>query len=117
MSGPGLTEVDLYDYKKMCEGKWGPQWSAIRKLVAEVKALRRDLMETKPAGLIRNNDLDSVETTTKSRSSKFWSRSRLPIQQRGGVWVISSTPSSTRRLSPRQLHSPTTVVLTSSPWR
>jgi excisionase family DNA binding protein len=55
-----LSEADLYDYTQMCAGKYGPQWTAIRKLVQEVRTLRRDLLATKPAGSIRNNDLDAV---------------------------------------------------------
>jgi len=56
----GLTEADLYDYMQMCAGKYGPHWTAIRKLVQEVRSLRRELLDTKPAGTIHNNDLDAV---------------------------------------------------------
>lgn len=55
-----LTEADLYEYAQMCSGKYGPQWTAIRKLIQEVRSLRRDLMETKPAGTIRHAELDAV---------------------------------------------------------
>ena len=60
MATKGLTEADIYGYLSMCSGKYGPQWTAIRKLVAEVRGLRQDLLATKPAGVIRNNDLDAV---------------------------------------------------------
>ena len=59
-----MTEADLYDYTQMCSGKYGPQWTAIRKLVQEVRNLRRDLLATKPAGTIHNNDLDAVLLTS-----------------------------------------------------
>jgi len=55
-----LTEADLYEYRNMCAGRYGPQWTAIRKLLDEVRKLKRDLLATKPAGVIRNEEIDSV---------------------------------------------------------
>ena len=60
MAAPAPTEADLHDFKQMCAGKFGLQWTAIRKLVDEVKHARRDLLATRPAGTIRNDDLDNV---------------------------------------------------------
>lgn len=34
-----LTQADLYEYRNMCAGKYGPQWTAIRKLLDEVRRL------------------------------------------------------------------------------
>lgn len=55
-----LTEADLYEYRQMVAGKYGPHYTAIRKLVGEVQRLKRDLLATKPAGVIRNEEVDSV---------------------------------------------------------
>jgi excisionase family DNA binding protein len=55
-----LTQADLNEYRNMCAGKYGPQWTAIRKLLDEVRRLTRDLLATKPAGVIRNEEIDSV---------------------------------------------------------
>jgi excisionase family DNA binding protein len=55
-----ITEADLYEYRNMCAGRYGPQWTAIRKLLDEVRRLKRDLLATKPAGVIRNEEVDSV---------------------------------------------------------
>jgi len=52
-----ITEADLYEYRNMCVGRYGPQWTAIRKLLDEVRRLTRDLLATKPAGVIRNEEI------------------------------------------------------------
>ncbi len=60
MAAKSLTEADLYEFLHVCSGKYGPQWTAKRRLVAEVRRLRHNLMATKPTGVIRNRDLDSA---------------------------------------------------------
>jgi excisionase family DNA binding protein len=69
-----LTQADLYEYRNMCAGEYGPQWTAIRKLLDEVRRLTRDLLATKPAGVIRNEEIDSVV-----RSSLELHRSRISL--------------------------------------
>ena len=55
-----LTEADLFEYRNVCAGRQGRQWTAIRKLLDEVRRLTRDLRAAKPAGVVRNEEIDAV---------------------------------------------------------
>ena len=82
-----ITEAVLYEYRNMCAGRYGAQWMAIRKLSDKVRRLKRDLLTTKPAGVIRNEEVDSVV-----RCSLEPHRSFTPLMQPQMAWSLSSRP-------------------------